>query len=976
MKTHHFTLLFALLPFLLNAQNIATFSQDTADAHRLFVEARALINNRKSAEAIEKVETAGKLVLRSVGANSADYGTYRHLKGTIEVNLGHFKASIPFLEEALDIRKRILGPEHPETGKTVNNLANAYQGIGDLLGAYYMHRELLSIRERLKPSNPVDIAISCNNLAGMLNYRGEPDSAIYFRTRALSFFENNPAPDQKTNIALIYYNLGTDYYLKGDFRTALDYTRQSLSMRIALLGPDDRDVAFSYSGLANIYAGAADFRSAADYNLQALAISLRAPIPDDAFIAGTWSNLGNNYASLFNLDSAKICHEKALEIRSRSELDASFSYSSIGLVYLNQLNPDKAIEPIRKSLDIRLKVYGENHYLVIRNLNSLAACYAIKKDYDQALQYLERAQKANRFDGQDYDTILAFSELIETLYNKGEIYGFVYEETHSLDALQHSRHAYEQARAVSDFRRNTFTQKGSDTPVKGDQIWDIDEELIGACYQLWISTHDKKYISTAFESAEKSKSWALFESLKEGRALRFAGIDSSILQKEYTLRVDIGMLEKQIATEEAKNNPDTSEHISIVALNGRLIEKRAELNALKKYLAEENSAYYRLKYGDAVASLSELQNDRLKPDQTILEYFVGSFNTYIFLIRQNDAQMVSCPSDSIEWYVRQIRSCIDSSFDSQGMRLKSRYNRLARQYARAAYILHRQLIDCFEKPLALTGQVIIIPDGILGYLPFELLLGKAPADAASFDTHEYFGLHHRISYNYSTTLWREMSRPDSTRYSFQFLGIAPFTEEVASTNLSPLRFSVEEITRIESRFKGNKLIGSQASVSAFQSLAPGARIIHFSTHATVTGRKSTFNSSLEFFPDRNPSPAQTRLFIQDIYSIRLCADMVVLSACDAGIGELERGEGIISLARAFTYAGSKSIVTTLWSVNEASTKDLMIDFYNYLDNGDTKDTALWKAQKRYVELQKGKPTAAHPYWWAGFIPIGNMKKLR
>ena len=113
--------------------------------------------------------------------------------------------------------------------------------------------------------------------------------------------------------------------------------------------------------------------------------------------------------------------------------------------------------------------------------------------------------------------------------------------------------------------------------------------------------------------------------------------------------------------------------------------------------------------------------------------------------------------------------------------------------------------------------------------------------------------------------------------------------------------------------------------------------------------------------------------MRDIYNLSLNADLVVLSACETGIGELKRGEGIISLARAFAYAGAKSIVTTLWSVDDARTKDLMVFFYRNLLQGMPKDEALARARSDYFEKYKG--ANAHPYFWAGFVGIGDMEGI-
>jgi CHAT domain-containing protein len=116
------------------------------------------------------------------------------------------------------------------------------------------------------------------------------------------------------------------------------------------------------------------------------------------------------------------------------------------------------------------------------------------------------------------------------------------------------------------------------------------------------------------------------------------------------------------------------------------------------------------------------------------------------------------------------------------------------------------------------------------------------------------------------------------------------------------------------------------------------------------------------------------LYVRDLYNLELNADLVVLSACETGLGRLRRGEGIISLARAFAYAGARAIVTTLWSVDDEKAKDLMLDFHGHLKRGEPVDAALRRAKLDYLQRRPG-PAEAHPFFWAGFAPIGDMRPL-
>ncbi|MEK7256289.1 MAG: CHAT domain-containing protein, partial [Bacteroidota bacterium] len=116
------------------------------------------------------------------------------------------------------------------------------------------------------------------------------------------------------------------------------------------------------------------------------------------------------------------------------------------------------------------------------------------------------------------------------------------------------------------------------------------------------------------------------------------------------------------------------------------------------------------------------------------------------------------------------------------------------------------------------------------------------------------------------------------------------------------------------------------------------------------------------------------VFVKDLYTMRIHAALVVLSACETGIGELQRGEGIVSLARGFSYAGASSIVTTLWSIDDRSSAEIMVAFYQYLKKGLPKDEALRQAKLGYLKASKGRNTS-HPLYWAAFVPVGSMEAV-
>jgi CHAT domain-containing protein len=198
------------------------------------------------------------------------------------------------------------------------------------------------------------------------------------------------------------------------------------------------------------------------------------------------------------------------------------------------------------------------------------------------------------------------------------------------------------------------------------------------------------------------------------------------------------------------------------------------------------------------------------------------------------------------------------------------------------------------------------------------------------------------------------------------LAMAPFynhSAKLPSFSLMPLKYSKAELEGISDYIDFDLKVGKQATIEFFKRKAEDYSILHLSTHAAVDETDRDY-SYLAFFPDQ-------LLLVRDLYAMNLHSQMVVLSACESGLGYYQKGEGLFSLTSALTYAGVKSIFSTLWEVPDDSTKDLMLLFYEELSQGKSKDIALTSAKRQYI--QSGK---ANPYLWASFIGIGDMSPLK
>jgi len=180
-----------------------------------------------------------------------------------------------------------------------------------------------------------------------------------------------------------------------------------------------------------------------------------------------------------------------------------------------------------------------------------------------------------------------------------------------------------------------------------------------------------------------------------------------------------------------------------------------------------------------------------------------------------------------------------------------------------------------------------------------------------------------------------------------------------------LPFSKTEVEDIQQIVGGDLLLNEDANLSDILTKIEKYDVIHLATH-TIVDEQAPLSSKFLLYKNRE-------LFLSKIYSLNLNAKMAVLSSCNTGRGKLERGEGIISFARAFKFAGCSSIIMSLWEIDDISTANIMRNFYSELKNGKPKDVALREAKLEYLSESNSK--TASPVFWAATVPIGTLEAL-
>jgi CHAT domain-containing protein len=402
-----------------------------------------------------------------------------------------------------------------------------------------------------------------------------------------------------------------------------------------------------------------------------------------------------------------------------------------------------------------------------------------------------------------------------------------------------------------------------------------------------------------------------------------------------------------------------------------LSKYRTKYNEILQVIAQSNPTYLSLKKNTNTIDWTEVQKNLLNDDQSFIEYFNGDSAIYAFVINKNSFQSFKINLDTpIDSLVNQLNRGI--------------LKRQTKGYATAAANLYAKIFEPIRAACGTSKHLIIAPDGILSHIPFEALLTQkvAAEEEQYFKDYPYLINDFIISYNYSASLWNEMKQKEiAPNEQKLFAGFAPafpkntnINLEISndfSVNFGELKWNIEEVNAIQNKMEGDIFATQKATVENFRKYAPQYRILHLSTHGKANDKAGDFSCLV--FNGKNGKGFEY-FYTKDLYALQLNAELVVLSACETNIGELKEGEGIISLARGFSYAGAASIITTLWVVDDEISKKLMVDFYAAILNHKNKAEALHQVKKSYFQKQKLN-RKAHPYYWASFIPIGDMRAI-
>ena len=868
-------------------------------------------------------------------------------------------------QQALQLSEQYLGANHPEVARTYDVLGIVQEYDGEYSEALTYYQQALQIRKQHYLENHSDIANSYENLGLVYEELGKYDQALLYHFKVLAI-RKKLYPEGHLSLADTYNNIGMTQEKEGAYNIALSFCQQALIIRKKILGKAHPDIADSYSSIGIIYEKSGAYDQALKFHQRALTIEEELFGENHPNVAGIYSHIGRVYEKKGAYNQALRFQLKALSIHQKlfEEIHPYIAsdYHNIGAVYKKKGLYDKALYYYKKALLVDQELFGKvNPYSVVTLIN-IGNLQSKQQAYLSSLDYYQQSLVANGVVFENHSVYanptlkhcLNRNDLFFTLKLKAEV---LY--TINLDALAYA--TYLLADSLLDQIHHSY-QLQSDKIFLAHTAKQLYEGAIKTALKRYHIKQDAQYYQKAFYFSEKSKAGVLAEVLSASEAKQFGQVPDSLIALETSLKEDRSFYQSQLAS------ADSSLHQSkLFAVNRRY-------DSLMQMLEAKFPDYYQLKYAARTVTVPNIQS-QLSPDEAVVSYFIGDSTQYAFTITATQFQATTLPQDSLlDRRVQTLRRTIKLDSTSRT------------EYQQQAYALYQQLLAPVVADSLLTGirRLTVIPDGALGYLPFELLLTQPASADTEYAALPYLMRDYTVRYGYSATwLFHPFSRsarptqdqyiafapsyPASVSDSTQQLALGRFRDQV-----SPLRFNGQEANNIQQYLSGVALTDKEAVERRFKEEANQYRIIHLAMHALVDDENPMY-SRLVFTPDATDTLEDGYLNAYELYNMELSADLAVLSACETGYGKLEQGEGIMSLARAFAYAGCPSIVMSHWTVEDAASAQLMNHFYRYLSEGLPKDEALRQAKLAYLETASLQDT--HPFFWGNFVVIGDTAPI-
>jgi CHAT domain-containing protein len=816
-------------------------------------------------------------------------------------------------------------------------------------------REALAAREKVD-DKPL-IGNSLNSIGIMYYNIAEDSEAISYFDRAIRVREEigdevnlTRTKTLKANSCLSY---GSVLNSKGKFSEAIKIFDIAYELYNELGDRNGAGRVLNQMGL--VYSGLGEYNVAVDKTVEAITIFEEEN--DTSGLAGCYNHIGIALQASGRLEMALGYYDQSLGFYEglNDKEDIVAVLSNLGTLYFDMKEYQEAEKQMEKALDVSRQTGSRN--LEANCLLNLANSHVVLGKLDTAYsEYKSGLEIARRINSADH--LWRYYVGMAEINQKWENY---------LEAVALN----DSALKIIDEIRGTLLSNEQKSSYLAKERYAF-EGVISMLGSLYDKDRSAGYDLLSFRYAEQAKSRTLLDLLAESIANLYAGPGDSLITRQESVIAGLARSRQQLTEVSLADEPD---HELIRSVENDIRTREKELGTLKEEIRKTNPRYAELIYPGTV-TLRDVQS--MCPDKNIvfLEYSVGDSSSSLWVITKTNYRLFVLPGrKKLEEQVEALRFALLDPFNTDRSFLDQ-----------AGYALYSILVKPAESFLTKRSSLVVIPDGILNYLPFEVLLTENRNDRIkSYTGLPFLVKKHPISYVQSASILKSLlaeyrgrsgTRPGNTgliAFGDPVYGDTYDSLQSVRRNLSRLEYSGREVEKIASLFgdgASELFLGENATEENVkrEGELKKYKYVHFATHGIIDEKKPDLSSLV--LTRTAGSREDGLLSASEIFNLDLKADLVVLSACRTGLGKLVRGEGMVGLTRAFMYAGTPAVMVSLWSVSDISTATLMREFYrDLLKKGFSKTEALRNAQLSLLEDEK----YAHPFYWAPFVLIGDWR---
>ena len=834
------------------------------------------------------------------------------------------------------------------------------------------HALLTRIKDSIfKPTSNED-HLNLGRYYFLINYKNDGNGLSNFAT-ALQHFE------KAKNVPVIYLGstlraLGNLNRTQGDFDKSLSFYSREKEAYQSHFPENHFQISICNFNIGNIYYEQLAYQSALDHYLKTYAVWKDVYPLEHHRMRSLNEAIGDMYWELGQRKEALTFFNYSLADTEVVNNDDSESMVFQADSLLDTGNYNHALIYYQQAVSWREDTFGKDHVLtgacmnfVGRAQRSSGDIHASLKTYQKAIDILvEEMTESSTYENPDMDmNIQSYQYVLESLMAKGELFRTLYSETNDLTDLKTSLATFEVAVEVLEKITNNDLSEASRS-FWTDKTISLIENSIEVCHELYQVDQNVVYLQKAFQFSERSKALLLLASLYDMDIDSFTDVPKDILQKEKEIKQSINHYTGNIAAEQKRCKQVRNK--MLILYRDTLFSLRNEYDILIRKVQKEYPEYYGLKYAPNIASVEELQTQLLDADTRLINYFVGQQSIYVFSIGEKNISLRKIENGA--GLVEKSASFFTQLSDRKA--IENEPQSVFEEFCEHSSQLYTELLEPELRSIS-ERSLIIIPDGNLSYLPFEILLKTKPqSKKRDYGSLSYLLKDFSVSYSPSASIL--LTSQGIERSNHAYYGFAPSYEQTPSIDdrktLSQLEYSSTEIETGAALFGGKSWIGNDATEAILKEHSHDAGILHLAMHGLVEDEQPLLST---LFLESSPTE-DGLLHTYEIYNMRVPAQLVILSACNTASGKLVRGEGIQSLERAFHFAGSSALLSTLWSVDDAASSSLSSQFLQSLKAGEPKDKALRAAKLGF--LQSASPEKKHPFYWSSFKLSGDRMPLK